>query len=244
MIKRTWYTLMYIAAALFAASTALTMYSGIGFGDAIIWNVLSSLNIFYASVILPFQSETTPFVLAASMLDGIVFALLTVLVASWFFSFIRSINVRGLIVLSRIKRLKGHIIVVPFNQLAGSLMEEFSARSAKAVAITERDWTARELYRKNALVVVGDPKDEETFSAANVREASFVIACSEDDTENALIAITAKAVNPNVKVIARLTRSDDIPKIVKAGAHRTVMPEATAGADIGNVLIERLKGKA
>ncbi len=243
MMKRTWYTIMYITASLFAISTLLTVYSGVGLENAIIWNVLSSLNIFYASVLLPFKSQTNPFVLAASLVDGIVFALLTVLVAGWFFSFIRSINVRSMIVLSKIRKLKRHIVVVPFGHLAGALMDELGSDGVNVVAITEHDNVARRLYMENKLVVVGNPRDEEIFEAANIKTAAFVIACSADDTENALIAITAKAVNPEVKVISRLANDDNMTKIIKAGAYRIMMPEVTAGLEIGKKLIKEISKK-
>ena len=70
-----------------------------------------------------------------------------------------------------------------------------------------------------------------------------MIACSEDDTENALIVITAKAANRGIKVVARVESEDDIAKLDKAGAYRTVMPEATAGAEIGGILVKKLAGQ-
>jgi hypothetical protein len=242
MIKRTWYTILYIVIALFTASLGMTLYSGVDLQSALIWNVLSSLNIFYASVILPFNSETNPLVFISSILDGAVFALLTVLLASWFFSFIRSINVRGMIVLSKIKKLKKHVIVVPFSNLAQDLMDDFGEAGITPVAITDNDDTARELYKRNGLVVVGDPRDEETFYAANIAYADFVVACSEDITENALIVITAKAANKDIRVISKVKNHQEAAKISKAGAYMMVMPEATAGEDIGLKISEWLKG--
>ncbi|MGC8495866.1 MAG: potassium channel family protein [Candidatus Micrarchaeia archaeon] len=236
--KMARYELVAIAIIMFGAAVLLTIASGIGLKVALLQNTLGSLEIDYSLV--NFNAAESTLMLVAAFLDTIVFALITVVFASMFFSFITKINIREGIAISRIKKLKNHVIIIPYNTFALEVAKGLSGKGKHVVlaASTRKEFDF--LYRQGFLSVIGDPKDVELFESANIKEASHVIACSENDMINTLITITAKSANQHAKIVARVSSESSISKLGMAGAYRMIMPEITAGELIGEEISRRV----
>lgn len=232
--------LFLIAVIMFVVSLVMLLAAGIGFGTSFTWNVLSSLDVNFD--LLPNTVITNPFVLAASFIDSLIFALLAVTFAAMFYEAIKHINIHRRVAMSRINRMKQHVILVPYNNFAHHVSKELKAQGIETVVITDDENEAQKLYRQNALTVVGSPKDIETFNVAQIGKAKYVIACSDDDIDNALITVTAKSANARAKIISRVTALENISKIGSAGAYRMIMPEVTAGEELGREIVKKLYG--
>lgn len=237
-LKSAWVTILSVAVSLFIISNLLTIYAGMRPLPAFLENVLGSLQLDY--YILGLGMQNNPYVLASDFIDGIVFVLLAVVLAAWFFNFIANISIKKGIVLSRISKMKDHVIVAPFTPLAQELLQEFKKAGIKAVVITENRCDTANLYERNEMAVVGDVKSTDVFETAGIKRARYVVACSDDDLQNTLITVTAKNANPSIKIISRVSDEADIPKLSIAGAYLMVKPEITAGEKVADELLKRL----
>jgi Trk K+ transport system NAD-binding subunit len=63
------------------------------------------------------------------------------------------------------------------------------------------------------------------------------VACSDDDIKNSMIAISAKAVGSKVKIITRVAKEENIPKLSRSGVYKCIMPEAAAGDRMSESII-------
>jgi voltage-gated potassium channel len=232
------FVLLTIAGLIFAVSFLLLVAAGVNPFIAMIWNVLASLDVGYA--IIPQNFVSTPLVLFANLLDSFTFALIAVVLAAFFFDFIKQINIRKRFVMSRVSRMKNHIIIVPYNNFAMSLHKELKDAGEKCVIITEKESDAHRIYRQNDLAVVGDPKRVEAFTIAGIGRAKYVIACADEDLQNAMITVTAKSANARAKIISRVNNIESISKLGSAGAFRMIMPEITTGTEIGDEIVKRV----
>ena len=232
--------LFYSIAVLFAVALTLTLISGIGLYVAVIWNLLSMLNVSYP-LLLPFSLGENAYILTADILDTIAFALLTVVLATMFFNFIKKVNIRSRIIDAKVAKVGGHVILAPYNRFALYLAQEMKKEDMDAVVVVANERDRMDMHRHSILSVVGDIKSVDAFIEAGAKRARRVVACSDSDIENALITITAKAANPSIEVVSRVSSEDDISKIGSAGALRMVMPEVTVGAEIGDVLAKRFQ---
>jgi voltage-gated potassium channel len=70
--------------------------------------------------------------------------------------------------------------------------------------VVERDPTVQpELIRRGHVHVIGDATDEDTLQAAGLARARVLLALLPSDADNLYLIMTAKWVNPAVRVIAR-----------------------------------------
>jgi len=232
------YTIVVVAMLLFGVSIALTLLAGVSPGIALVWNMLSALYISYD--IIPTNILSNPLILASSFLDAIVFALFAVFLATWFIDVIRSINIEEYFTLRKVRALKNHIIVAPYNNFSKVLVEELRKEKFRFVVIVENPSQAAQLYAKKIPAVVGELRGGEVLKSAGIERASSVIACDDDDVKNALISIAAKDANPGISIISRVVAEENMQKLGKAGASRIVIPEVTAGTNVGEELLKRV----
>jgi voltage-gated potassium channel len=240
-LKRAQYTLIFIVVVFYVASIMISIFAGIGPKLAFIDNTLDSLQVNYS--LLQFASASNPLILFSKLLDAVIFPILTVVLAAWFFDFINNINLRERLMLSKVNKLEGHVIVVPYNSFAKSVLEELKSAGIKAVTITQNKREMIGLYKEGELAIDGDLRSVETFDIARINKAKYVIACGKDDIENAMISITAKTANPYVQIISRVNKEENLTRLESAGAHKTVLTDSTAGADMGNEIVKRLISK-
>lgn len=222
----------------FAVAVALTVIGGVGFADALVWNTLGSLSIVFYT--LPEQSAGNIFVLVANLLDVFVFALITVLLASVFYDALRGSGMHERRVLKRIRALRGHTIIAPYNAFAQTLVDRFKGSEARCVVITRDQKSAARLNREGVLAIAGNPDSTEMLDAAGIANAKYVVACSDKDLENTLISIAAKATNSGVRIISKLAAQENMPKLSRAGTYKLVMPELAAGAALADAVLKKI----
>ena len=237
-----WYLLVVVMVVLFAISTSLTIYSGVDPKLALIANVLQSLQIPYN--LIAYSAAANPYELVANLMDTVVFALMTVILATWFYDFITSVSIKERMVLSRIKGIRNHVIVAPYNAFAHELMKSMKEAGIEGVAIVDNRRELLNLLHQDFLAVIGDIKATGSFEVAGIARARYLVAVSEDDLHNALVSITAKTVNPHVRVISRVNKEENIPKLDIAGAYKMILPEITAGELIGDELTKVMVSNA
>ena len=226
-----------VALTLFITANILMLLAHVPFGIAVAQSILEALQVNY--LLIPEGMLSNTLLVIADILNVFVFALLTVVFAAWFYRFMSNVHVREKIVLSKIRNLSGHVIVVPFNGFAKLLMEDMHKKGIKAVTITSDRNALSRLYDARELALLGDIKYADTFDSVGLGKASFVVACSDNDMHNAMIAITAKTANPHIGVIAKVSSEANIPKLNIAGAYKVVMPEVIAGESVGDEIAKR-----
>ncbi len=237
-LKSAQYIMIGIIVVLFVASVLLTIYAGISPGRALLDSTLDALDVSY--VLIPFAIASNPPIFLAKTLDAGIFPLLAVILAAWFFDFINGINFKERMVLSRLKKMNDHVIVVPSNSFARSLLKELKSSSIDCVAIAENKREMRQIHNENEFAIAGDIRSMETFEIAGIKRARCLVACSKDDIQNALIAITAKTANPHIKIVVRADKDENRVKLMRAGAHKVIVPGKEAGIDMGNEIVRRI----
>ncbi|MEM0202108.1 MAG: NAD(P)-binding protein [Candidatus Micrarchaeaceae archaeon] len=236
--NRALYIFMILIAALFSISFLAALSSGVGAFRALVWSLLDTLDVSYPGIIPYSLGITNLYILIGDIAGALAFALMAVALAGWFFDFIHHVNIKEKRTLARIRKMKDHTIIAPFNKFSEAVMEEMDGAGKGYVVLTDDERDARYLYEKSKLVLVGTIGSIELLKAANVDSARNIILCSDDDTRNSMIAVTVKSLNSKVHIITRAEKEEDLPKLMRSGAHRVILPEVTAGIDVGNKLKE------
>lgn len=138
-----------------------------------------------------------------------------------------------------IRKLKGHYIVCGFGRVGRNVADELAATQRQFVVIdTDEARLAAQLeHLPNLLHLAGDASDDDILLAADIEDAKGVFAVTGDDSRNLMIALTAKQLNPKVRVVARCHEVRNIPKLRKAGADAIVSPDFTGGMRIASAMV-------
>ena len=73
----------------------------------------------------------------------------------------------------------------------------------------------------------GDATDEDILEKAKIKKAKGLIVTFSSDADNLFVVTSAKALNPNLKIISRATREETQRKLAIAGADAVILPSLT-----------------
>lgn len=111
--------------------------------------------------------------------------------------------------LNRIKNSGKYTIIVGCGRLGASLADQLSGRGESVLIIDRDDQSFRRLSQDyGGLTIKGDGTEMSVLMGANIRKATSVIAVTNHDNTNIMIAQIAKEVFHVDNVIARLYDPD------------------------------------
>jgi len=79
-------------------------------------------------------------------------------------------------------------------------------------------------------VTIGDAADRETLMRGGLTEASLVILSTNDDAVNVYLSIYCRRLNPDIRIVSRITHEKNLEAIHRAGTD-FVLSYATLGAE-------------
>ena len=127
-----------------------------------------------------------------------------------------------------IGRLNGHVIICGAGRVGRSVARELVAKPAPFVVVDNNPEKMQKLDER-WLVLNGDATQETTLRAARVEQASGLVAAATTDAINLYIVLTARSLNPKLKIIARASEEDAEKHLRKAGADIVISPYIFAG---------------
>ena len=135
-----------------------------------------------------------------------------------------------------IDRLGDHYIICGAGRVGRSAAREL-ARKPVSFVILENSDTKAARYSDEWLVLVGDATKEQTLRAAHIERARGLVAATTTDATNLYIILTARALNPKLKIIARASEEDAEKHLLTAGADFIVSPYSFAGQRIAQTFL-------
>ncbi|HWR59551.1 MAG TPA: potassium channel protein [Thermodesulfovibrionales bacterium] len=138
-----------------------------------------------------------------------------------------------------IGRLKGHYIVCGVEGVGFHVLTELSETKRPYVAVDikkEKIDRALEAFREQ-LYIEGDATDSDTLLAAGIKRANGLFAVTGDDNQNLVISLTAKQLNPDIRVVARCWDLKNMDKMKKAGADAVVSPTFIGGLRMASEMV-------
>jgi voltage-gated potassium channel len=79
------------------------------------------------------------------------------------------------------------------------------------------------------IFIEGDATDNDTLLEAGIEKAEGIFAVTGDDNQDLVITLTARHLNPEVRVVAQCNDTKNIEKISRAGADAVVSPGYISG---------------
>jgi voltage-gated potassium channel len=135
--------------------------------------------------------------------------------------------------------LTSHIIVCGSGPTAVYAARELVSVQRPVVMVVHEPAAATEVRDElgDVPVVLGNPTDEATLVAAGVERAAGLVVCTGSDNENVVVTLTARQVNPKVRIVSQVEDVDHEAKIRRVGANSVVSPDFIGGLRMASELI-------
>ncbi|MEA5593514.1 potassium channel protein [Rivularia sp. UHCC 0363] len=126
--------------------------------------------------------------------------------------------------------LSSHYIICGFSRTGRQIAQEFEAEGVPFVIIDSEVELVRKTQAEEGYTIYqGDATLDETLVLVGINRAICIVAALPSDAENLYIVLSAKALNPNIRAIARASTEEAVQKLQRGGADAVVSPYITGG---------------
>ncbi|MGH9532790.1 MAG: potassium channel family protein [Terriglobales bacterium] len=134
-----------------------------------------------------------------------------------------------------IGRLSDHYIICGAGRVGRSVARELSARPTPFVVIENNPGKAERC--PDWPVLVADATHDDVLRQARVEHAKGLVAAATSDATNIFIVLTARSLNPKLKIIARASEEGSEKHLKTAGADSVISPYQFAGHRIAQTFL-------
>ena len=198
----------------------------ISWSNALLFVVESMTTVGYGWL-LPFTNDLTNLLAIQIMISGVImiFMVIPLLLAPFLTALLAPTPPRR-----TPHALKGHIVVIGYDELTRTLIESLTISDHDIVIIEEEKADALEIaarFRKRAYVIWGDYTDMATWSAAHIANAAYIVINKDErETANIVLGIREMARGKIVAVVDKLSFDRYLRY---AGAEHVLSPKHATG---------------
>ncbi|MEL7671079.1 3H domain-containing protein [Methanobacterium sp.] len=134
----------------------------------------------------------------------------------------------------RIAAAKNHFILCGYGRVGSAVFKQLQRRNQEAIIIERnRNIIEKELWEEpEVLAIPGDATDEDILKSAGIKKARGIIIATGEDVDNLFITLTARELHPEIWIVARASKSENIKRLYRSGADKVISPETSGGEDI------------
>ncbi len=138
-----------------------------------------------------------------------------------------------------VKDLENHLIVCGSGGTAIYTADELAAVKRPVVVICEDPERLRQIRSElpDTPIIQGDPTREDVLESAGVSRAAGIAACTRSDKDNLIVTLTARQLNPEIRIVSRVSDISGENRVQKVGADSVVSPHFIGALRIASELI-------
>ena len=136
-----------------------------------------------------------------------------------------------------LNQLRDHFILCGYGRIGTEIVTEFEDHKVPYAVIDQTEEAVGRLRAEGRLHIEGDASSEELLKRAGIERARGLISAVDSDERAVYIVLAARALKPDLYIIARAGRPESIRRLELAGATRTISPYQMAGHRIAELAV-------
>jgi len=139
-------------------------------------------------------------------------------------------------------KFEKHVVVIGWSDIARITVAELMASERQVAVVTDRSddmSKIREMEKQdNLFATVGDLSNEAVHERAGVKVASTVIICTDDDTQNLILALNVRSMSPSARIIVSVNRPELRKTLTASGVTYVASPFELSGRLVASAAFE------
>ncbi len=137
----------------------------------------------------------------------------------------------------KIAGFNNHIILCGYGRLGKFITPDIIKSGSDIVVIEHDPMTLVELETLGVPFIEGNAYDDEVLIQAGVERASALLALLPSDSDNVFITLSARALNENIRILARTEQPHTETKLKQAGANHVFSPYRVSASRVTQQLL-------
>lgn len=133
-------------------------------------------------------------------------------------------------------KMENHVVVVGYGRNGGQVVNELIDLGNDLIVVDESHEIVINNMGKPVRFIEGDATQDEVLIKADIKTAQALIATLPSDADNLFVVLTARSLNPDLKIISRASSESSEQKLRMAGVDSVVMPERVGGAHMATLV--------
>ena len=130
----------------------------------------------------------------------------------------------------KIARLKDHYIVCGSGETSLSIIQELLLTKRKFVVVDPQKENLEKLEAMGDILYInGDPAEDDVLIAAGIERAKGILLSLPSDEANLFVTVTARGLNPKIRIVSKGIDLRSHKKILKAGSNAVISPPHIGG---------------
>jgi voltage-gated potassium channel len=135
----------------------------------------------------------------------------------------------------KITGMSEHIVVCGWGRVGRAIARDLAAMGTDSVVV---DKDSIRIENVPYPAVLGDATDDDVLERAGVRRARALVAALDTDAGNLFVTLSARALRPELFIVARVRLEENEDKLRRAGADRVVNPQSIGGARMAAFVLQ------
>jgi voltage-gated potassium channel len=142
-----------------------------------------------------------------------------------------------------IEKLSGHVIVCGVGTTGSRVVHELMDTQTPFVMIDTMEHQLKAICEvegkvlEDVLFIHGDATEDRILEQAGIGRASGLVSALRNDKDNLYLILSARQINPELRIVARATERDAPKKMLRAGADKVIAPNILGGMRIASEII-------
>ena len=137
-----------------------------------------------------------------------------------------------------VDKLSNHYIVCGLGDTGVHVLDEMLKAEVEFVGIESEEERLIQLSdTRDFPYLQGDATDDELLIRAGITRAQGLVACLSRDQDNLFVVISARKLNPHLKIASKAVEDNSPGKLVTAGADEVVLPDHIGGLRLASSIL-------
>lgn len=138
---------------------------------------------------------------------------------------------------TKIEQLRQHVIICGFGRNGKESAQVLHNNNISFVVVENKQQPDATPDFNVPYYLNGDATKDETLLHAGIQKAQAIIITLPVDADNLFVVLTARQLNPAIKIISRASQDSSIAKLKIAGASNVIMPDKIGGAHMATLVM-------
>lgn len=137
----------------------------------------------------------------------------------------------------KIGKLHEHVIVCGFGRMGRTIADNLRSAGRTVVIVEASEEPFLAACEKGYASIQGSASSDEVLQRAGIAEATHLVSAVDNELENIVVTLTARGMQPDLPIIARAEKEEEVRKLRRAGATRTVSPFQSGGFEVAHAIL-------
>ena len=137
----------------------------------------------------------------------------------------------------KIENLKNHYIICGYGRMGKVICNEMILSGSQFLVIEKTAEVLADMD-KDILALQGDSTQDAVLKAGGIEKAIGLISVLSSDADNLYVVLSARGLNPKLRIVARASEEGVESKLLRAGADKVISPYHLGGLRIAHTVLK------